>query len=332
MTVRDHTRRDLIAVLGGAAMLTPLVAAAQQSKKLPFVGWLWFGRPGDTAAEVKGFKEGLRELGYVEGANIRVEYRFSSGDHDRLPALAAELVALKVDVIIAIGGTTTRAVQAATKSIPIVMLAGDPLGAGMVQSLGHPGGNTTGVSMQWAEGLAGKWVELLHDAMPGAAHIGMLWDARNSTSRVGIQYAERAAKDFGLTTYPAPVQRADDFDGAFAAMVRERVDALVVASGDVTIANIARIAELARKHRIPAIAEVRDFVTAGGLLSYGASIFDTSRQLARLMDQILRGADPANIPVQQPIKFLMVINLKTANELAVAIPSSFQLRADEVIE
>jgi putative ABC transport system substrate-binding protein len=332
MTRWKYTRRQLIALVGGAAMVGPLAAAAQQPAKVPLIGWLWFGRPGDTSAEVKGFKEGLRELGYVEGRNIRVEYRFSGGDHDRLPALAAELVALEPDVIVAVGSTTTRAAQGATKSIPIVMLAGDPLGAGVVQSLARPGGNTTGVSMQWAEGLAGKWVEVLRDALPGVARVGMLWDARNPTSRVGIQYAERAAADFGLTTHPAPVQHADDLAGAFAAMARERVEGLVIASGDVTIANIAGIAQLARKHRIPAIAEVREFVAAGGLLSYGASVFDTSRQLARLMDKILKGADPGGLPVQQPIKFILVINLKIAGEFGLTIPSSFQLRADEVIE
>lgn len=296
------------------------------------VGWLWFGRADDAAAEVRGFREGLRELGYVNGKNIRIEYRFSEGYHARLPTLATELVALKVDVIVAIGATTTQATQAATTSIPIIMLSGDPLGSGIVRSLARPGGNTTGVSLQWAEGLAGKWVELLREALPGVARVGMIWDARNPTSRIGIRYAERAALDFGFTTVPAPVERADDLEGAFAAMARERVGGVVVASGDVTIANIGRIAELARKYRLPAIAEVRDFVAAGGLLSYGASIFDTCRQLAHLMDKVLKGASPGEIPVEQPTKFILAINLKTASELALALPSSFQLRADEVVE
>ena len=277
----------------------------------------------------------LRELGYVEGQNIAIEYRYAEGKLDRAAELAAELVRLKVDIIVAAGGALPiRAAMNATKTIPIVMVGGgsDPVKAGYVESLARPGGNVTGLTLLSGE-LVGKRLELLKEAVPKVARVAVLYDP--SFPGVALDVKEVlpvAARALGLTVRYWEVRAADDFERVFAALSKQRPDGLFVGGGGLTAANGKRIANFAVKSRLPSVGTIREYVDAGGLMYYGADLADSYRRVAYFVDRILKGAKPADLPVEQPTKFELVINLKTANQIGLTIPPEVLARANRLIK
>ena len=319
-------RRDLLVLLCGAP-LWPLAAPAQQSR-VNIIGVLSLTR-ADEQSFAKELLEGLRELGHIEGQTFRIESRSAEGNAARLPELAAELTQLKVDVIAAIFTPCALAAKQATTSIPIVMVSvGDPVGTGLVASLARPGGNVTGLSNMGPE-TAGKSVELFRDMLPSLHRVGVLANPADPFTKPFLEQVQLAGRVSGIDIGPiAMVGSADEVDAAFADMVRARAQAVVVQG----IFFSKAIADLAIKHRLPAASVLRSFAQAGGLVSYGAHTPDIFRRSAALVHKILQGAKPADLPVEQPTKFELVINLKTARALGVTIPPMLIARADEVIE
>ena len=312
-----------------------VIAEAQQPKKVPLIGYLSSFDPATDSTRAEPFRQALRELGYIEGQNIAFEYRYAEGKLDRFPELAAELVRLKVDIIVVSGGIrTVRAPMNATKTIPIVMagLPGDPVEAGLVESLARPGGNVTGLSSLSRE-LAGKRLELLKEAVPKLARVAVLYDPAIAGSLLEMkELLPVAARGLGLTLQSWEVRGADDFDRVFAALSKQRPDGLYVSAGPLMINNQNRIVGFALKHRIPSMYGSRERVEAGGLMSYGADLADSYRRIAYYVDKILKGAKPADLPVEQPTKFELVINLKTAKQIGLTIPPNVLARADKVIK
>ena len=314
-------------------LATSLAADAQPTGKVYRIGYLTSGAAGITPRPVAAFREGLRELGWVEGQNIEIDYRHAEGRFDRLPELAAELVRLKPDVIAA--GPTPPAVAAknATATIPIVMMGvGDPVGLGLVASLARPGGNVTGLSFTVGMETLGKDLELLREALPKVRRVAVLSNPANPSHALAIGNVKAAGRSLGVQLKLLEARGPDQFDGAFTAMAEDRVEALLVVADSLFILHRARLAELAAKYRLPSMHGVRENVEAGGLLSYGPSNEALWRRAAFFVDKILKGAKPADLPVEQPTKFELVINLKTAKALGLTIPQSLVLRADEVIE
>jgi putative tryptophan/tyrosine transport system substrate-binding protein len=319
-------RREFITLLGGAAIAWPLVARAQQTKVYR-VGGLFVGN-ADIDSFRTALREELRKFGYAEGRNLVFEFRSAEEKLDRLPALAADLVALKVDVIVALYTPCALAAQRATREIPIVIVSGDPLRTGLVPSLSHPGGNITGVSLMAAE-LHGKCVELCRDLFPSIRRVAALVHSADQFSKPMLEEILLAGKTTGIEIAPVIMVRGpDEIDAAFAAMKKEGAGAVVV-QGSLASKNAA---ELALKHRLPAVTIPRSFAEVGGLLSYGADGPNSFRQSAGFVNKILQGGKPADMPVEQPTKFELVINLKTAKALGLTISREMQLRADEVIE
>ena len=327
-------RKDFIGLLCGLAVAWPLAAGAQQSAKVWRVGWIWpGGRAAGKSTEVAGFRQGLKELGYIEGKNIVVEYRFGEGQRDRTADFVAELVGLQPDVLVALGDLTVRAVRATTTTIPVVSMTGDPVGGGLVASLARPGGNITGVSMMHGEeGLAGKRVELLKDALPSATQIGLVFYPGNPTTARSLSQAEEVAARLGLVMHPLPVGEDDELASAIGTVVRQDVDAVEIEPVAPITTYPVEAGELLLKHRVPAISELRRIAESGGLLSYGPNLFDATRRLAYFVDRILKGAKPADLPVEQASRLELVVNMKTAAALGLTIPPSILARADEVIE
>jgi putative ABC transport system substrate-binding protein len=279
------------------------------------------------------FRQGLRELGYVEGQNVTIEYRFAEGRLDRLADLAAELIAAQVEVIVAAPSSSAVAAKRATGTIPIVMIAvGDPEGLGLVASLGRPAGNVTGLSFGVGMQTFGKALELLAEAVPGVRRIAIISNSFNPTQSLVKRELDAAAHSVGVLLRRFDVGRAEDLEGAFAAMTDAQVGALMVITDALFINNAVRVADLATKSRLPSMHRIREGVEAGGLMSYGAAIADQWRRAAGYVDRILRGAKPAELPVEQPTKFELVINVKTAAALGLTIPPTLLARADEVIE
>jgi ABC-type uncharacterized transport system substrate-binding protein len=328
-------RIGLAVVLTVSLTLAPPVVEAQQAANMYRVGLVVPGSAsgGRTAA----FRQGLRALGYIEGRNIAIEARYADGRADRLPGLVAELVNLKVDVLVIEGNAGINAGRNATKTIPIVMApSGDPLGAGFVASLARPGGNLTGLSLLLT-GLAQKRLELIREAVPMASRLAVLWSpARRATGSItadlGFAETQTAAKSLRVQLQSIEVDGPADFDRAFSTMRREHADALALLSNSLLFTHRQRLTELAQKHQIPAMFEFREFVDAGGLMAYGANLDDLSRRAATYVDKILKGAKPADLPIEQPTKFELVINLKTAKALGLTIPQSILVRADEIIQ
>jgi putative ABC transport system substrate-binding protein len=319
-------RRDLLALLGGAAGIWPFAAAAQQPK-MPTIGVLVVGSPGsDKFWQL--FRQDLRELGYIEGQTVRFEFRSDQGQAGRLPELAAELVRLKVDVIVPWFTPAATAAKQATSEIPIVMATvGDPVATGLVESLARPGGNITGTSGMAAD-LAGKCVELIGNMLSSAHRVVALVNAPDPFSKPFLEKIRFGGEATGTKIEPVMIHHPEELDAAFLAMEQERPDAVIVQPS----LPIKRAAELALKHRMPAASPFRPFVEAGGLLGYWFAEAETYRQTAVLVDKILKGAKPADLPVEQPTRFELVINMKTANALGLTIPPAFLARADEVIE
>ena len=316
-----------------ALVLVVVVAAAwaQQPAKIPRIGHLNTATFSAIAERIEAFRQGLRELGYVERKNIVVEWRYAEGKLDRLPALAAELVRLKVDVIVTTGPTTTRPAKEATSTIPIVMTQDtDPVGNGFVASLGRPGGNITGLSSLAPE-LSGKRLELLKEIGPRLSRVAILWSSTTPGSAEALREMERAAGELGVKLQSLDIVGAKAIETAFLAANKERADAVLVMSSGVLNAQRKQLAELAVKGRLPAIYFRSEFVEDGGLMSYGASFTDMDRRAATYVDKILKGAKPADLPVEQPTKFELIINLKAAKQIGLTIPPNVLARADKVI-
>jgi putative ABC transport system substrate-binding protein len=329
------TRRTFLAGTGAMLLAAPLVAEAQPAAKVARIGWLGANLAGGPHL-IEVFRQGLRDLGYVEGRNVVIEIRDAEGKFERFPTLAAELVALKVDVIVA--GGATRAILAATqatKTIPIVFAGvADPVAIGFVASLARPGGNVTGLSSLTVE-LVGKCLELLTQAIPGVSRVAALWQpvaGAERTNKDFLKEADVAARALRVRLQVVEARGPADFDRAFSEMTRARAGALTVLTSAMFYSERRRLVDLAAKNRLPAVYQVREFVDAGGLLSYGPDLADLFRRAATYVDRILKGAKPADLPVEQPTKFELVINLKTAKALGLTIPQSVLRRADEVIQ
>jgi putative ABC transport system substrate-binding protein len=320
-------RRTFVAGTG-AVLATSLAVEAQQAGKVWRIGFLRAGQP--PKPWVEAFQQGLRERGYVDGQNVVVEFRFTDGSFDQLPRLAEELVRLKVDVILASGAPPALAAKKATTSVPIVFVGVfDPVELGLIPSLGRPGGNITGLGSTSAD-LAGKRLELLRELVPKLRRVAVLSNPSNPSNPIQLKGAEVAARTLGLQLQPAPVQGPSDFDAAFKAA--RGANGLLLLDSPLFITHRARLAGLAATGRLPAISGLRDFVEVGGLMSYGGDFPDSYRRAATYVDKILKGAKPTDLPVEQPTKFEVVINLKTAKALGLTIPPSLLGRADEVIQ
>jgi len=323
------TRRKWLIAFGASALAAPLAAFAQQQAKIPRIGILRSGSPPDPFVEA--FVAALRELGYEDGRNIGFDFRWAEGREERLAGLATDLVRAKADVIVMSGPAVVRATLRATTEIPIVMPAGpDPVAAGLVASLARPGGNVTGISSQPDE-LAGKWLELLKETVPKLSRVAALWDPGNGEGM--LKASELAARSLGLQLQTLKVERPADYASAFAEARKRRTQGLMVLASPFHYANRNRIVELAAKHRLPTIYDQRDFVVgSGGLMSYGADFFALFRRAAIYVDKILKGARPADLPVELPTRFELVVNMNAARALGITIPQSVLLRADRVIE
>jgi putative ABC transport system substrate-binding protein len=309
-----------------------LIAEAQQPKKVPRIGYLGAVSPSAVSARTEAFRQGLRELGYVEGKNIVIEWRSSEGKQDRLPSLVAELVRLKVDVIITAGPQSTRAAKEATVTIPIVMAqANDPLGNGFVASLARPGGNITGLSTLAPE-ISGKQLELLEEIVPRLSRVAVFGNSTTPGTAQALREVEVAAGAFGVKLQYLDVRGPKDIETVFRAAGKGRADAVLVLTSFVFNPYRTEIADLAVKHRLPAIYSTPEFVEDGGLMTYSVSLTDLFRRAATYVDKILKGAKPADLPVEQPTKFELVINLKAAKQIGLTIPPNVLARADKVIK
>jgi ABC-type uncharacterized transport system substrate-binding protein len=328
------TRRAFLGTLAGALVTAPLAAQAQEAAKVARIGYLANNLAANPQMR-EAFRQGLRDLGYVEGRNLVIEYRDAEGKYDRLPALAAELVALKVDVIVVPTTLAAQAAKQATKTLPIVFAAvADPATSGLVTSLARPGGKVTGLSNLNTE-LVGKCLELLKQALPGVSRVAFLWQpgaVPERTEKDMLKGAEVAARALGVRLQFIEARGPADINRAFSDMTRRRAGALAGLGSAMFFDERRRLVELAAKNRLPAVYQQREYVDAGGLMAYGPNIADLYRRAATYVDKILKGAKPADLPVEQPTKFELVINLKTAKALGLTIPPSVLGRADEVIQ
>jgi putative ABC transport system substrate-binding protein len=326
-----NRRRKLIVALGASALTVPLTSFAQQPGKIWRIGLLW-DSPDVFPDALEAFRQGLRDLGYVEGRTIAIEYRWAEGKPERMRELAEELVRLKVDVIMAPSSIYTGAAKRATSTIPIIFMShADPLGSGHVASLARPGGNVTGLSLMMTETNV-KGLELFKEAVPALARVAVIWDPATPSHGPGLKAVEAAGPALGLRIQSVPVRSATEYDDAFSAIIRERANGVLVLSTPLFIAGAKRLAELALRHNLPSLFGPKHHVEAGGLMSYSPDRADQWRRGAGYVDKILRGAKPADLPVQQPTKFELVINMKTAKALGIKIPQSILVRADKVIE
>jgi len=324
-------RREVVILIGCAVAGWPLTARAQQ-KAMPVIGYLSVGSPESDDFRLTGFRQGLKETGYVEGQNVATEYRWAQGQNGRLPALAADLVRQQVAVIATVGPPSALAAKDATASIPIVFVVGiDPVQAGLIASLNRPGGNITGVAILSAE-LAAKRLDLLHELVPTATFVALLVNPTNAVSDSMTRNLQDAARSLGLQVHVLRASTASEIDAAFGALVELRAGALVLGGDPFFTNQRAQIVALAARHAVPAIYGVRLFPAAGGLMSYGTDLADSFRQAGVYAGKILKGAKPTDLPVQQVAKVELVINLKTAKTLGLTIPLTLSGRADEVIE
>ncbi len=322
----------LINILALSIFLAPLATNAQQVPKVPRVGFLSSFSASATAPWLQAFRRGLRDLGWIEGKNISIEYRYAEGKRDRLPALAADLVRLKVDIIVSSIGTDTVAAKNATRTIPIVMAsAGDPVAGGLVESLARPGGNITGLT-QMAPELSGKRLELLKETVPKLSRVAVLWDPDGTTSPLAWKETHVPARALGLQLHSMEVRSSNDFAKAFQDAARARAGALAVMPDPLFVQNLKRIADLAARSHLPSVFHLREFADLGGLMAYGPDRSDMFRRAATYVDKILKGAKPADLPVEQPTRFELVINMKTAKALGLTFPQSILIRADQMIQ
>jgi putative tryptophan/tyrosine transport system substrate-binding protein len=327
-------RRTWIALMAGGLLAAPLAAEGQQVGKIPRIGFLSPSSPSDSRNRFRlgALQQGLRELGYVEGQNISIDSRWAEGKYERLPGLATELVRLKVDVIVTYAPPAIQAAREATATIPIVMGGVvDPVATGFVASLARPGGNITGLSLMAPE-LVGKQLEILKEMVPKVTRVAVLGNPANGGTAPQLRHAQGAARTLKLQLQPLEARGPNEIDSAFSAMTREGAGAVVVLVDSMFVDQRTRIADLAARRHLPSVYGLIDFAEAGGLMFYGANDADRFRRAASLVDKILRGAKPADLPIEQPTKFELVINLKTAKALGLTIPQSLLQRAGEVIQ
>jgi putative tryptophan/tyrosine transport system substrate-binding protein len=324
-------RREFMGTVAATLLVAPRTAQAQRARKVPVVGILQIARVDLPNSPIEAFRKALRELGYVEGHTLTVEYRGAGGQPDALPGLAAELVRLKVDVLYAIAPAVVRAAREATTTIPIVALdlETDPVKSGLAQSLARPGGNITGSFLDFPA-LAGKWLQLIREVAPGTRRIALLWDTTTGPWQVAA--ARAAAQGFGLDVHVVEFDSADDIDQALRAAVKDGPRAVVLLSSPIASAGSKQIADFTTAHRLPGISPFAAFAEAGGLMAYGPNLPEAYRRGAIYVDKILKGAKPADLPIEQPGKFELVINLKTAKSLGLTIPQSLAALADRVIQ
>jgi len=330
----DMRRREFITLLGGAAasVSLPFAAHAQQSRKVPRIGVLLPGTPASFSLRTKAFLEGLRDLGYLEGQTIEIEWKWGQDRVEGLPELAAELVRRNVEVIVTGGTPAAKALKGATGTIPIVMaIIGDPVAAGLVDSLARPGGNATGFSIV-APDLSGKRLELLREIVPNVSPVAVMLNTRNPQSQFELKETQTAARALGLRLHPIQVSPDDTLEQAFAAMSNASARTLIILTDPIFFSQRKSIVDLAATHRLPAMYFFQEFAKEGGLVSYGPSDLDLYRRSATYVDRILKGAKAGELPVEQPTKFELVINLKTAKAIGLDIPPMLLARADEVIE
>jgi putative ABC transport system substrate-binding protein len=324
-------RREFITLLGGAAATWPLVARAQQPGAKPIIGYLGATSPSAESRRIAAFMQRLRELGWIEGRNVAIEHRWGGGRSERFAELAADFVQLKVDVIVTYGTPAVVAAKQATSAIPIVFaVAGDPVGSNLVTSLARPGGNVTGLSLQKVE-LADKRLELLREVVPGLRRLAIMANVGSPTAALEMREVQATARNLGHEVATFEVRRAEDIAPIFEAL-KGRADEFYVCGDSLLDTNRTRIITLATSMRLPTMSDFPEYVEAGGLMSYGPNFPDMFRRAAGYVDKILRGAKPGDLPVEQPTKFDLVINLTTAKALGLAVQESFLLRADEVIE
>jgi putative ABC transport system substrate-binding protein len=319
-------RREFITLLGGAAVWPLAVRAQQGGARIPRIGII------DDAPIWDHFRQGLHDLGYIEGRNIAIEYRSAEGDFDRLRQAARELASLPVNILVVYGSSATRAARQATSTIPIVMIGvGDPVRARFVTNLARPGGNVTGTSSLGPE-LVGKRIEILKECVPGLARVAFLWNPDNDSNLAFLEELIIAVPALGLQLISVPMRTSEEYEGAFAAMMQRQPNAFVTQNDPLILQHIGQIIDFVAEHRLPAMYQAKENVEAGGLMAYGATLSDLFTRSAWYVHRILQGAKPADLPVEQPTKFELSINLKTAKALGLAIPPILLARADEVIE
>jgi ABC-type uncharacterized transport system substrate-binding protein len=324
-------RRFLLTSLAGA-FLTPLAIEAQQSKTMVRIGFLASSSADRERPRLAAFQRTLRELGYVEGQNILIHQRYAGGNFQQLPELAAELARVKIDIFVAVGAPASRAARTTSGVIPIVMVGvADPVGLGLVANLARPGGNVTGLS-DFNAGVVAKRLELLKEVMPSASRVVALLNPTNSSNPLQLELTQVAASTLGVTLLPLEAKNAEEIERAFAAMKTERAEAVIIIGDPMFGTHRRRLVDLSAKTRLPAIYSTREYVVDGGLVAYGANLDDLYPRAAHFVDRILKGAKPSDLPVEQPTKFELVINLKTAKALGLTIPPSLLARADQVIE
>jgi len=325
-------RRQFLQVLGGGvagATIGPLAARAQSVRRIGFMG----NSTADLEANLVGpFREGLRALGYEDGRNIHIEYRWADGEYDRFPKLVSELLDAKVELIVTAGTPAAQAVKRATKTVPLVMVAvGDPVGTGLVPSLARPGGNITGLS-SIAPDLEGKRLELLRELMPTLSQVAVLWNPVNAFHTTSMRQVHTAAEKLRIKALPLAVRKTEDLDGAFKTILQERAQALLILADRIYLHDRQPMMDFALKNRLPSVSAYRELVVAGGLMSFGPSYEHMHERAAGYVVKILKGAKPGDLPIEQPTKFDLRVNAKTAKAIGLKIPDAFLLRADEVIE
>jgi putative ABC transport system substrate-binding protein len=324
-------RREFITILGGAAVGWPLAGSAQTQPKIPRVGFVFGIAPTTNKHNIEAFRQGLRELGYVEGLTIVLEVHWAEGRSERMPELMAELVGLKVDVLVAASTPAALAAKNATQTIPIVIIAADPIGLGLVRSLSRPGGNVTGLSY-YGEAITGKRLELLKEVVPGLARVGVLRNPLVPSHPIYWKDTKVATQRLGVALEALEVRGPEDFEAAFAGAKQRNVQALLAFDDILLLTYKSRITALAASSRLPAMYGFREFPDAGGLMSYGPSTAPLFRRAASFVDKIMKGAKPADLPVEQPTTFELVVNVKVAKALGLTVPPSLLALADEVIE
>jgi len=329
--MKSMIRTISLCLLIAALLLTVSIAEAQQPKKVPRIGLLLPYSQPVSPLRINAFRQGLHSLGYTEGKNVVIEYRFAEGKPDRLPDLATELVRLGVDVIVTTSTPGVSAAKNASSTIPIVSITADPVASGLVESLARPGGNVTGLT-NLAPDLSGKRLELLKEAVPGATRVGFLWNRLSTAASVSLKPTQETANALGLQLQSFEVQNTENFDSAFQTMIRKRAQAFLTSPGPIIFSHQAQIIQFAANNRLPAIYTYSEFVDAGGLSSYNPSYDDLYRRAAIYVDKILKGRKPTDLPVEQPTKFELVINLKAAKQIRLTIPPTILARADKVIK
>ena len=324
-------RREFIALVGGAAAAWPLAVRAQQPA-MPVIGFLSSLAPGDAGFVLPTFRDGLNETGLVEGSNIVIEYRWADGKYERFPALVAELIAANVEVIVTAGTPAALAMKKATTTVPLVMVAvGDPVGTGLVPSLARPGANLTGLSSV-APDLEGKRLQLLREVVPALSHVAMFINSLNPFHVSSMRQARAAAQTMGIKLQLHDIRKSEDLDDAFAAIRKERPDAVLILADRVFLHNRERMIDFTKEQRLPNVNAYKELVEVGGLMSYGPSYEDMHKRAAIYVDKILKGAKPADLPIEQPSKFTFIVNLKAAKALGVTVPSQLLGLADELID